>query len=116
MLRGNVFAVPTDFRPGGLLIKILINYRLITNLGDCPYLRVRDDRNPFPILTGTCSDTHTCLVPNDQHTQESLTPGVPREIQYLRPVLSSDVAALLTDTDADTGTATVNRVEIFEFR
>ena len=38
------------------------------------------------------------------------------EIQYLRPMLSSDVAALLTDTDADTDTATVNRVETFEFR
>ena len=34
----------------------------------------------------------------------------------LRPALSSDVAGLLTDTDADTDTATVNRVETFEFR
>ena len=68
------------------------------------------------LLSRTCSWTHTCLVPNDQHTQESLTPGVQREIQYLRPVLSSDVAGLLTDTDADTDTATVNRVKTFEFR
>ena len=37
-------------------------------------------------------------------------------MKYLRPVLSSDVAGLLTDTDADTDTATVNRVETFEFR
>ena len=45
------------------------------------------------LLSRTCSWTHTCLVPNDQHTQESLTPGVQREIQYLRPVLSSGVEA-----------------------
>ena len=30
--------------------------------------------------------------------------------------MSLDVAGLLTDTDADTDTATVNRVETFEFR
>ena len=35
------------------------------------------------LLSETCSDAHTCLVPNDQHTQESLTPGVPREIQSI---------------------------------
>ena len=68
------------------------------------------------LLSETCSDAHTCLVPNDQHTQESLTPGVPREMQHLRPVLSSDVAGLLTDTDTDMDTAAVNRVETFEFR
>ena len=68
------------------------------------------------LLSETCSDAHTCLVPNDQHIEESLSPGVAREIQYLRPVLSSDVAGLLTDADADTDTATVNRVETFEFR
>ena len=50
------------------------------------------------------------------HSEERSNPGVPRESKYLRPVLSSDVAGLLTDTDADTDTATVNRVETFEFR
>ena len=32
------------------------------------------------------------------------------------PVLSLDVAGLLMDTDANTDTATVNRVKAFEFR
>ena len=31
-------------------------------------------------------------------------------------VMSLDVVGLLTDTDADTDTTTVNRVESFEFR
>ena len=62
----------------------------------------------------TCSDAHTCLVPNDQHNEESLTPGGYREIIKLKAVLSSDVSYLLKDTDTDKDMDTVNRVETME--
>ena len=66
------------------------------------------------LLTETCSDAHTCLVPNDQHNEESLTPGGYREIIKLKAVLSSDVSYLLKDTDTDKDMDTVNRVETME--
>ena len=67
------------------------------------------------LLSRTCSWTQTCLVPNDQHVQESLTPRVQRGIPQLGGVLSSDVADMLMDTDADTDTDTVIWVETVEW-
>ena len=44
------------------------------------------------LLSETCSDAHTCLVPNDQHIEESLSPGVTLFILMLRGVAAPNVA------------------------
>ena len=62
------------------------------------------------LLSETCSDAHTCLVPNDQHIEESLSPNINREIHKLRAILSSGSSDLLKDTDMDTYMDTVNGV------
>ena len=57
----------------------------------------------------------TCLVPNDQHGEESLSSSVMRMILLLRPVLSSIVVDLLSDTDANTDTKAVKKVKTTEY-
>ena len=39
------------------------------------------------LRSAVCSDAQTCLVPNDQRSQESLTPGVPSDLPSLSYVV-----------------------------
>ena len=55
------------------------------------------------LLSETCSDAHTCLVPNDQHGEESLSPGVTLIILMLTGVAAPNVSDLSSNTDADDG-------------
>ena len=67
------------------------------------------------LLSETCSDAHTCLVPNDQHGEERLSSSVMRMILLLRPVLRSIVVDLLSDSDANTETKAVKKVKTTEY-
>ena len=60
------------------------------------------------LLSEVCSDAHTCLVPNDQHNEESLSPGVAIFILMLRGVAAPHVSDLSSNTDAETDMETVN--------
>ena len=48
--------------------------------------------------------------------RRDINSGSPKENSIVQAVLSSDVAGLLMDTDADTNTETVNRLQTFELR
>ena len=66
------------------------------------------------LLSETCSDAHTCLVPNDQHGEESLSPGVTVFILMLRGVAAPNVSDLSSNTDAEMDTETVNAVKTMD--
>ena len=94
---------------------------MITNSGEFPIIegeRQHSTVNLF-FLSGTCSWTHTCLVPNDYHTEESTGELnsfiIKRNSIAEARILSSHVADFLMDTDADTDTDTVIWVETVEW-
>jgi hypothetical protein len=66
------------------------------------------------LLSETCSDAHTCLVPNDQHIEESLSPGVTIFILMMRGVAAPNVSDLSLNTDAETDMETVNAVKTMD--
>ena len=56
----------------------------------------------------------TCLVPNDQQIEESLSPGVPLFILKLRGVATLNVSDFSSDTDAEMHTETANTVKTMD--
>ena len=68
------------------------------------------------LLSEACSDAQTCLVPNDQGIEESLSPGVSFLIAMLRGVASPSVSDLSSDTDTEMDTNTVNVVKTMDSR
>ena len=66
------------------------------------------------LLSEACSDAHTSLVPNDQHIEESLSPGVAILILMLRGVAAPNVSDLSSNTDAETDMETVNALKTMD--
>ena len=68
------------------------------------------------LLSETFSDAHTCLVLNDQHIEESLSPGVTIFILILRGGAAPNVSDLSSNTDAEMDMETVNAVKTMDSR